>query len=113
MSRNGDGFGAFPEPPSASPERRQAAIDRALDRFDQKQRRRSQGFPGLLRLIRRTTSLVLPTRRSFAMSHAIPRAIPRLMPGARYLVAASLAVLVVGSAVLVSLEQSPFVPSAV
>jgi Ca-activated chloride channel family protein len=44
----------------------------------------------------------------FAMSHAISRALPR----ARYLVAASLAVLVVGSAMLVHLEQSPFAPSA-
>jgi Ca-activated chloride channel family protein len=113
MARNDNHFAALPEAPAPSPERRQAAIERALNRFDQKQRMRSQGFPGLLRLIRRTTSLVLPTRRSFAMSHAMSRVIPRIMPRARYLVTASLAVLVVGSAVLVSLERSPFVSSAV
>src|SRR5712671_4095534 len=95
-----------PDHPAPSAQVKRAAIDHALNRFDRKHRSRIQGFPGLLRLMRRTTSLVLPTRRSFSMqdleSRAAPRKRSRVSIGARYLVAASLAVLVVGSAVWVS-----------
>ena len=99
----------LPDHPTPSAQVRRAAIDHALNRFDGKHRSRTQGFPGLLRLMRRTTSLVLPTRRSFSMKHAnshvVPRAISNAMLGTRYLVAASLAVLVVGSAVWVSSDH--------
>ena len=108
----------LPDPPAPSTQVRQAAIAHALNHFDRKQRMRTQGFPGLLRLMRRTMSFVLPTRRSFSMQNAKPYAVPHAMPGAksnlfygaRYLVAASLAALVVGSAVMVSFDQSSIAP---
>src|SRR6267378_2817384 len=89
----------LPDHPAPSAQVKRAAIDHALNRFDRKHRSRIQGFPGLLRLMRRTTSLVLPTRRRFSMKHAISHVMPRAISnathnarfGARYLVAASLA----------------------
>jgi Ca-activated chloride channel family protein len=113
----------LPDPPVPSTRARRAAIERALDHFDHKQQMRTQGIPGLLRLMRRTMLLVLPTRRSFTMQqtesgvapHAALRTRSNLSIGARYIVAASLAVLVVGSAVWVSpdyfqLANAPLTP---
>src|SRR5262245_58822035 len=86
-------FAALPEPPSPAPSAREAAIERALGQFDGKHGAASQGFAHRLRLRRRTA--ILPSPGRFAM--------PRFaMPRTRSLVAASLVVLLAGSAVWLS-----------
>src|SRR5262252_155447 len=91
MASEHDILSRLPDGPEPAPEIRQATITEALLRFDQKHRARSQGFSqGFLhdlRLKQQTASSDLPSRRSSAM------------PRARHLIAASLIVLVAGSAI--------------
>src|SRR5262249_50151891 len=75
-----------PDGPQPAPDARQAAMTEALLRFDQKHRAHSQGILHDPRLKQQTASSTPPSRRSSAM------------PRARHLIAASLAVLVAGSA---------------
>src|SRR5258708_17296812 len=96
MASEQDILSRLPDGPDPSPDARQAAIMEALMRFDQRNRARSQGFLHDLRLKQQTAASTLPSRRSSAM------------PRARHLIAASLAVLVAGSAIGLYVHQAPY-----
>src|SRR5262245_10880153 len=91
------------EPPSPSPQLRDAAIEHALALYDRKHQLQenraagSQGVGGLRRLMARTIALVLPTHGS------------RIMPHTSHVFIGSLAALLIGSAVWINLE-TPFGP---
>src|SRR5262245_24156393 len=96
MASEHDILSRLPDAPEPSPDARQGAITEALMRFDRRHRARSQGFLHDLRLKQQTASSTLPSRRSSAM------------PRARHLIAASLAVLVAGSAIGLYVHQGPY-----
>jgi Ca-activated chloride channel homolog len=90
----------LPEPPPPAPEARAASLQQALLRFDQKSAEEknaddSQGMPIDIRLIERTAAPLRPSRERFVMKRT------------RYLLAASLACLVVGSGAYLHLTKSP------
>jgi Ca-activated chloride channel homolog len=97
MASEHDILSRLPDAPEPAPDAREAAITEALLRFDQRHRARSQGFLHDLRLKQQTASSTSPSRRSSAM------------PRARHLIAASLAVLVAGSAIGLYVHQAPYV----
>ncbi len=76
----------LPEAPASSPDSRQAAIAKALERFEKKNRAHCQGSEHDLRLTQQTAPSTPPSRRSSAM------------PRVRHVIAASLVVLIAGSA---------------
>ena len=84
MAFEHDSLSRLPEPPAPSPARRRAAIANALDAFEKKYRTRFQAPARHLRLMQQTA--IPPSRRRAAM------------PRARHLIAASLVVLMAGSA---------------
>src|SRR5262245_38969979 len=102
MASEHDILSRLPDGPEPAPDARQAAMTEALLRFDQRNHTRSQGFLHGLRLKQQTASSTSPSRRSSAM------------PRARHLIAASLAVLVAGSALGLYLHQVPYgmIPSS-
>jgi Ca-activated chloride channel family protein len=79
--------------PAPSPAARQAAIAQALARFDEKNRARRQGSASDERLMRQTA--IPPSRRR------------SVMPRVRYAIAASLVVLMAGSATWVYVNETP------
>lgn len=92
----------LPDPPPPAPDARAAALQQALLRFDQKSAEDSQGIPTDIRLIERTAAPLRPSRERSVMNRT------------RYLLAASLACLVVGSGVYFHLglsQQQAFVIS--
>ena len=94
MSSEQDLFVGLPEPPSPSAKAREAAIERALSRFEAKHQANSQGLRRPLRLMAKKASLILPSPGRFAM------------PRARHLVAASVVLLIAGSVVWLN-DRSP------
>ena len=97
MASEHDILSRLPEAPAPAPEARQAAIANALERFEKKNRTRSQGTAHDLRLMQQTASSNSPSRRS------------ALMPRARQLIAASLVVLMAGSATWFYVDQTSVV----
>jgi len=97
MASEHDILSRLPEGPEPAPAARDAAMTEALLRFDQSNHARSQGFLHDLRLKQQTASSTPPSRRSSAM------------PRARRLIAASLAVLVTGSAVGLYVQRALYV----
>ncbi len=95
MASEHDILSRLPEAPAASPEARQAAIANALERFEKKNRARSQGCEHDLRLTQQTASSIPPSRRS------------SVMPRARQVIAASLVVLVAGSVIGLYVHKTP------
>src|SRR5262245_1754288 len=85
----------LPDPPPPAPDARAAAVQQALLRFDQKNAGNGQGIPTDIRLIERTAAPSRPSRERSVMKRT------------RYLLAASLACIVVGSGVYLHLERSP------
>jgi Ca-activated chloride channel homolog len=86
MASEHDILARLPEAPAPSPDARQAAIASAVERFEKKSRARRQGSGHDRRLTQQTAPFTAPSRRSPAM------------PRARHLIAASLVVLMAGSA---------------
>jgi Ca-activated chloride channel family protein len=86
MASERDNLAPLPEAPAPSPDARDAAIATALERFDKKFHARPQGSGHDRRLTQQTAPSTPPSRRSPAM------------PRARHLIAASLVVLMAGSA---------------
>jgi hypothetical protein len=96
MASEHDILSRLPEAPPPPRDARQAAIIDALQRFEEKNRARSQGSEQHLRLTQQTASSIPPSRRS------------SIMPRARHLIAASLvAVLMSGSAAWLYFDRSP------
>jgi Ca-activated chloride channel family protein len=95
MASEHDILSRLPEGPEPAPAARDAAMTEALLRFDQSNHARSQGILHDLRLKQQTVSSTSPSRRSSAM------------PRARHLIAASLAVLVAGSAIGLYVHHAP------
>ena len=95
----------LPDPPPPAPDARDAAVQQALLRFDQKSAEEkdagqensenSQGMPTDIRLIERTAAPLRPSRERIVMKRT------------RYLLAASLACIVAGSGVYLHLMRSP------
>ena len=95
----------LPEPPPPAPDAREAAVQQALLRFDQKSAEEKsagqensengQGMPTDIRLIERTAAPLRPSRERIVMKRK------------RYLLAASLACIVTGSGVYLHLMRSP------
>ena len=86
MASEHDILARLPEAPAPSPNARQAAIASAVERFEKKNRAYPQGSGLDRRLTQQTAPFTPPSRRSPAM------------PRARHLIAASLVVLMTGSA---------------
>ena len=86
MASEHDILARLPEAPAPSPDARQAAIASAVERFEKKNRAYPQGSGLDRRLTQQTAPFTPPSRRSPAM------------PRARHLIAASLVVLMTGSA---------------
>jgi Ca-activated chloride channel homolog len=86
MASEHDILSRLPEAPAPAPDARQAAIATALERFDKRNRARPQVSAHDLRLMQQTASSTQPSRRR------------TVMPRSRNVIAASLAVLVAGSA---------------
>jgi Ca-activated chloride channel homolog len=86
MASEHDILAPLPEAPAPSPDARQAAIASAVERFEKKYRAHPQGSGLDRRLTQQTAPFTAPSRRSPAM------------PRARHLIAASLVVLMAGSA---------------
>ena len=86
MASEHDILARLPEAPAPSPDARQAAIASAVERFEKKNRAHPQGSGLDRRLTQQTAPFTPPSRRSPAM------------PRARHLIAASLVVLMAGSA---------------
>lgn len=94
----------LPDPPPPAPDARDAALQQALLRFDQKNAEEksagqensenSQGMPTDIRLIERTAAPLRPSRERIVMKRT------------RYLLAASLACIVAGSGVYLHLMRS-------
>jgi Ca-activated chloride channel homolog len=95
MASEHDILSRLPDGPEPALGARDAAITEALLRFEQRNRARSQGLLHDLRLKQQTASSKSPSRRSSAM------------PRARHLIAASLAVLVAGSAIGLYVHKTP------
>jgi Ca-activated chloride channel family protein len=85
----------LPDPPPPAPDARAAALQQALERFDQKNIEKGQGTPTDIRLIERTAA---PLRRSRER---------HFMNRTRYLLAASLACVLAGSGLYLHLVQTP------
>src|SRR5262245_57021648 len=84
----------LPDPPAPAPDARAAAMQQALLRFDQKSAENNQGMPTDLRLIERTAAPLRPSHERSVMNRT------------RYLLAASLACIVVGSGISFHLMRS-------
>ena len=93
MASEHDTLFRLPEAPAAAPARRQAAIANAVDEFEKKYRTRFQAPARHLRLMQQTVSSIRPSRRRTAM------------PRARHVIAASLVVLMAGSAVWLYVDE--------
>ena len=93
MASEHDTLFRLPEAPAAAPARRQAAIANAMDEFEKKYRTRFQAPARHLRLMQQTVSSIPPSRRRTAM------------PRARHVIAASLVVLMAGSAVWLYVDE--------
>src|SRR5258708_35241138 len=87
MASERDILARLPAAPDPCPNARQAAIAEAVQRFEKKTRARPQGFAHDLRLMQQTASSTPPSRRR------------SVMPRARHVIAASLVVLIAGSAI--------------
>jgi Ca-activated chloride channel family protein len=85
----------LPDPPPSVPDVRDAAVQQALLRFDQKGAEKGQGIPTDIRLIERTAAPLRPSPERTVMNRK------------RYLLAASLACIVAGSGTYLHLMQSP------
>jgi Ca-activated chloride channel family protein len=90
----------LPDPPPPAPDAREAAVQQALLRFDQKSAgqensENSQGLPTDVRLIERTAAPLRPSRERIVMKRT------------RYLLAASVACIVAGSGVYLHITRSP------
>jgi Ca-activated chloride channel family protein len=94
MASEHDILARLPEAPTPAPEIRQAAIANALERFEKKSRMPPQGSAHDLRLIQQTASFTPPSRRRSVMR-------------ARNVIAASVAVLVAGSALGLYVHKMP------
>jgi Ca-activated chloride channel homolog len=90
----------LPDPPPPAPDARAAAVQQALARFDQKSAENGQGMPTDIRLIERTAAPLRPSRERTVMNRT------------RYLLAASLACIVAGSATYLHLMRSPSLQDA-
>ena len=96
MASEHDILARLPEAPAPSPEARQAAIASAVERFEKKNRAHPQGSGLDRRLTQQTAPFTAPSRRSPAM------------PRARHLIAASLVVLMAGSAAWLYVGETPY-----
>lgn len=85
----------LPDTPRPAPDARDAAVQQALLRFDQKSAGNGQGIPTDVRLIERTAAPLRPSRERPVMNRT------------RYLLAASLACIVAGSGAYLHLIRSP------
>ena len=85
----------LPDPPPPAPDAREAAVQQALLRFEQKNAGNGQGMPTDIRLIERTAAPLRPSRERPVMNRT------------RYLLAASLACIVAGSGAYLYLMRSP------
>lgn len=90
----------LPSSPAPLQRAREGAIAAAMQRFDAKMSGDIQGENDQPRLMQQTAPFTRPSRRSFVMSRS----------SSRQLIAASVAVLVTGSAVWIALETSHRVP---
>jgi Ca-activated chloride channel family protein len=99
MASEHDIFPQLPEPPAPSPQVRHAAISSALARFDKIKRPRFQASTRAARLTQRTARSTSPSRG-------------RTFMRARYLVAACLALMVVGSAASLYVIEETWPPMA-
>jgi len=95
MASDHDILANLPAAPPPAPNVQHAAIAKAVEQFEKKNRPRAQGSHHDLRLTQQTASANSPSRRSSDM------------PRARHLIAASLIVLIAGSATFVYLHQTP------
>jgi Ca-activated chloride channel family protein len=95
MATEPESFSRLPEAPAPSAQATEAAIAGATQRFQQKIRGRSQGAAHDLRLTQQTASLKPSSSRS------------SIMPRARHVIAASLVVLIAGSAAWMIHDQAP------
>jgi hypothetical protein len=95
MASEHDILSRLPEAPTPAPDARHDAIANALERFDKKSRAIPQGSAHDLRLMQQTASSIPPSRRS------------PTMPRARNVIAASVAVLVAGSAIGLYVHKTP------
>src|SRR5947209_18952247 len=91
MASEHDTLSRLPEAPAPAPARRRAAIANAVDAFEKKYRTRFQAPARHLRLMQQTAPSAAPSRRRTAMLRTV-------MPRARHVIAASLVVLMAGSA---------------
>ena len=89
----------LPAPPPPAPDARDAAVQQALLRFDQKSAGSGQGIPTDIRLIERTAAPLRPSRERTVMKRT------------GYLLAASLACIVAGSGAYFHLMRSPQLPN--
>ena len=94
MASEHDILARLPEAPAPAPDARQAAIANALERFDKRNHARPQGTAHDLRLMQQTASSILPSRRRSVMR-------------ARNVIAASVAILVAGSALGLYVHKTP------
>ena len=85
----------LPDPPPPAPDAREAAVQQALLRFEQKNAGNGQGMPTDIRLIERTAAPLRPSRERPVMNRT------------RYLLAASLACIVAGSGTYLYFMPSP------
>src|SRR5438105_14640530 len=95
MASEHDTLSRLPEAPAPSPARRRAAIANALDEFEKKYRTRFQAPARHLRLMQQTAPSAAPSRRRTAM------------PRASHVIAASLVVLMAGSAGWFYVRETP------
>jgi Ca-activated chloride channel family protein len=94
MASEHDILARLPEAPAPAPKIRQAAIANALERFEKKSRTISQGSAHDLRLMQHTAASTQPSRRRSVMR-------------ARNVIAASVAVLIAGSAIGLYVHKTP------
>src|SRR6267378_8290339 len=94
MASEHDILSRLPEAPAPAPDARQAAIANALERFEKRNRTLLQGSAHDLRLMQQTAAFTPPSRRRSVMR-------------ARNVIAASVAVLVAGSALGVYVHKMP------
>src|SRR5882757_6258790 len=94
MSSEHDILSSLPAAPSPTPQKRQAAIASALERFDENNFGRTQGNGHGLRLTQQTASSNPPSRRR------------SVMPVARYAVAACAVALMAGSTAWFYVDQT-------
>jgi Ca-activated chloride channel homolog len=94
MGSEHDILSGLPEAPAPTPQARQAAIERALERFENNNSAGTQGLRHEVRLMRQTAPSTRPSRGSSAM------------PRVRHLIAASLVFLVAGSVAWIHVSRT-------